>query len=126
LGTDGFRKIFDQVIRLARKQGFVKDRLRIKDATHVIADAAVPSALTLVAQIRSRLLEAAERFAPWMVEGERVDLELLRESTKKLEPAERLAARVAHLKELLLWIDEVNATAGCRRQSLLARISRAA
>jgi IS5 family transposase len=107
LGTDGFRKIFDQVIRLAREQGFVKDRLRVKDATHVIADVAVPTALTLVAQVRDKLLEAAERFAPLMVEGERVNLELLRESTKSLEPTERLAARVAHLKELLLWIDEL-------------------
>ena len=53
----------------------MKDRLRIKDATHVIADIEVPSALTLVAQIRNKLLEAAERFAPLMVEGERVNLE---------------------------------------------------
>lgn len=107
LGTDGFRKIFDQVVRFAREQGIVKDRLRIKDATHVIGNLAVPTAVALVAQTRDKLLAAAEPFAPLLAEGERVNLELLRESTKNHPPAERLAARVAHLKEMLIWADEL-------------------
>jgi transposase len=107
LGTEGFRNIFDQVVHVAREYGIVKDRLRLKDATHVIADIAVPTALQLVAQIRDKLLSAAEPFAPWMVEGERVNLEWLRENTKTQRPAERLTTRLAHLKELLLWIDEL-------------------
>ena len=45
LGVEGFRRVFDQVVRTAREHGVVKDRLRIKDATHVIADVAVPTAL---------------------------------------------------------------------------------
>ena len=62
LGREGFRQVFHKVIAIARSQGLVKDRLRLKDASHVIAHVAVPSALTLVAQIRDKLLAAAEPF----------------------------------------------------------------
>src|SRR3972149_1024915 len=48
LGIQGFRQVFRQVVHTAREHGVVKDRLRIKDATHVIANMAVPSALALV------------------------------------------------------------------------------
>lgn len=107
LGTEGFRRVFDQVVGVAREHGIVKDRLRIKDATHVIANIAVPTALALVAQARDKLLVAAEPFAPLMVEGERVNLESLRERTSRLSPSERLATRVAHLKEVLSWADQM-------------------
>ena len=107
LGTEGFREVFQQVVSTAREQGVVKDRLRIKDATHVIADIAVPSALALVAQTRDKLLAAAEPFAPLLVEGERVNLEMLREATQAQKPVERLATRVAQLWEMLVWADEL-------------------
>ena len=45
--------------------------LRLKDASHVIADIAVPTTLALVAQARDKLLAAAEPFAAVRVEGER-------------------------------------------------------
>ena len=90
---------------MARAHGLVKDRLRIKDATHVIADIAVPSTLALVAQIRDKLLAAAEPFAPLLVAGERVNLEQLREATATLKPAERLVTRLAQLREMLVWAD---------------------
>jgi len=105
LGTKGFREVFCQVVHAAREHGVVKDRLRIKDATHVIANIAVPGALALVAQTRDKLLTAAEPFAPLLVEGERVNLELLRETTKQQKPAERLTTRVAQLREMLVWAD---------------------
>jgi len=107
LGVKGIREIFRQVIREAREHGVVKDRLRIKDATHVLGLLHVPTALTLVAQTRDKLLSAAEPFAPQLVEGERVNLELLREATKQLKPTERLVTRVAQLREMLAWADEV-------------------
>jgi transposase len=107
LGSGGFRKVFRQVVRTARQHGVVKDRLRIKDATHVIGNVAVPTALALVAQTRDKLLAAAEPFAPLLVEGERVNLEMLRESTQSHQPQDRLAVRVAHLREMLVWADEL-------------------
>jgi IS5 family transposase len=85
----------------------VRDRLRLKDASHVIANIAVPSTLALVAQIRDKLLAAAEPFDPLRVEGERINLELLRTSSKGQPDQQRLLARVTHLRELLAWIDEL-------------------
>jgi transposase len=107
LGVKGFREIFRQVVREAREHGVVKDRLRIKDATHVIGNLAVPTALALVAQTRDKLLAAAEPFAPQLVAGERVNLEMLREATKQHKPAERLVTRLVQLREMLVWADKV-------------------
>jgi transposase len=109
LGVTGFRAVFDAVVQSARAHGIVKDRLRIKDATHILADVAMPSALALVAQTRDKLLAAAEPFAPLLVAGERVNLELLRERTQALPPAERLVTRVAQLREMLVWADALSA-----------------
>lgn len=107
LGREGFRQVFRAVIRAARDHGLVKDRLRIKDASHVIANIAVPTTLALVAQTRDKLLAAAEPFDPTRVEGERVNIELLRESTAGQNQEQRLVTRVTHLREILAWIDEV-------------------
>jgi IS5 family transposase len=107
LGKDGFRTVFDKVVATARKHGIVKDRLRIKDATHVIADIAIPTTLALVAQTRDKLLAAAEPFDSLRVEGERINIELLRESTKGQKDQVRLLTRVTHLREMLAWIDEL-------------------
>jgi transposase len=118
LGVKGFRRVFNQVVHLARERGVVKDRLRLKDATHVIANIAVPTALALVAQTRDKLLAAAEPFASLMVEGERVSLEMLRETTKGLKPEDHLATRVAHLREMLAWADEVTPPDGAEKNRL--------
>jgi len=107
LGVEGYRQVFQQVVQTAREHGIVRDRLRIKDATHVIGNLAIPSTLALVAQTRDKLLQAAEPFAPLLVEGERVNLELLREATGRQKPAERLVTRVAQLREMLVWVDAV-------------------
>jgi transposase len=107
LGQDGFRKVFRQVVSFAREHGLVKDRLRLKDASHVIADIAIPTTLALVAQARDKLLAAAEPFEPVRVEGERVNVELLREANASRNAEERLVARVTHLREILAWADEM-------------------
>ena len=69
----------------------MKDRFRIKDATHVIANIAVPTALALVARTRDKLLAVAEPSAPLLVARERVSLEMLRKNTQSHQPADRLA-----------------------------------
>lgn len=109
LGAEGFRQVFDQVVAQARAAGLVKDRLRLKDASHVIASIAVPTTLALVAQIRERLLKAAEPFDPEGAAGQQLEVELLRERTKGTTDEERLAARVTHLRELLEWTAELAA-----------------
>ncbi len=59
LGLERYQALFDEIVAQARSHGLVKDRLRLKDATHVIANIAVPSTLALIAQIRTRLLDSA-------------------------------------------------------------------
>jgi transposase len=122
LGVAGFRRIFDQMVGIARGHGVVKDRLRLKDATHVIANIDVPSTMALVAQTRDKLLAAAEPFAPLMVEGERANMDLLRESTESLKPEERLATRVAQLREMLIWIDELKPPTDAERNRLWQKL----
>ncbi len=121
LGTNGFREVFSRVVHTAREHGVVKDRLRIKDATHVIANIAVPTALALVAQTRDNLLVAAEPFAPLLVEGERVNLEMLREATQTKKPDERLATRLAQLREMLVWVDELAAPENAEKNAAWQR-----
>jgi len=54
-------------------------------------------------------LEAAEPFDPDRVEGERINIDLLRESTKGQQDQVRLLRRVTHLREMLAWMDELPA-----------------
>jgi transposase len=103
LGEERFRRVFNEILRQARAQGLVKDRLRLKDATHVIANVAIPSTLRLVAQTRERLLTAAEDFAGREVVAHRVQVEMVRAATADLSEEQRLLARVTHLRELVAW-----------------------
>jgi IS5 family transposase len=107
LGHEGFRTVFDRLIGMSREQGLVKDRLRIKDASHVIANIAVPSTLALVAQIRDQLLAAVEPFDAIRTAGERINVELIRDRSAGQAAEQRLVARVTHLREILAWVDEL-------------------
>ena len=77
LGVQGFTEVFNQLVAQARAAGLVKDQLRLKDASHVIASIEIPTTLALVAEIRDGLLKASD--------------------------AVRLAARVTHLREIVAW-----------------------
>jgi transposase len=59
LGAQRHQALFDEVVAQARAHGLVHDRLRLKDATHIIANIAIPSTIGLVAQTRDRLLVSA-------------------------------------------------------------------
>jgi len=62
LGAEGFKKIFDRLVSCARDQNLIRDRLRLKDATHVIANITVPTTLGLLAQLREKMLGVIEKF----------------------------------------------------------------
>ena len=64
IDAEALQEIFHEVLSAARELGLIKDRLRLKDATHLIANIAIPSTIRLVAQMRDQLLDAAEPFAP--------------------------------------------------------------
>ena len=103
LGTERFERVFNEILRQARAQGLVKDRLRLKDATHLIANSAIPSTLRLVAQTREQLLTAAECFAATEGAAHRAQVEVVRAATADLSEERRLLARVTHWRELVVW-----------------------
>ena len=103
LGPERFGVLFDQLVSQARTHHLVGDRLRLKDATHLLANVAIPTTLQLVAQARDRLLEAADPFAAETVEQHRVEAKQIRASTRDLKDVQRLAARVAHLERIIEW-----------------------
>ena len=53
LGAARLQPVFDGLVGQARRLGLVKDRLRLKDATHLIANIAIPSTIRLVAEVRT-------------------------------------------------------------------------
>jgi transposase len=112
LGEAGYRGLFEELIAQARAQGLVKDRLRLKDATHVIANIAIPSAIQLVAQTRTRLLRSAKPYAQERVAQEEQQAAQIRQGTDDLKDAERLLARVNHLRQIVAWADELQARLG--------------
>jgi transposase len=111
LGAARHPQIFDGIVGQAREQGLVKDRLRLKDATHVLANIAIPSTIALVSQTRDRLLQALQPWAAPRVAAERRQAEVIRAATADLSGEERLLQRVAHLRALTAWADEVPAGA---------------
>lgn len=107
LGVEGHKQIFHSLLSQARGYGLVKDRLRIKDATHVLANVAIPAGLQLIAQARNKLLSAAEKFAIDCVNGERARTEVIRTTTDSQGNEARLVARVEHLRDILEWVTKL-------------------
>lgn len=100
IGVERFAKVFQDLVTQAREAGLVKDRLRLKDATHLIADVADVQPLQLAAQVRERLLQAAAPFFSAWVNEQRAQIETLRQTTAEFPDDERLAARVEQLREM--------------------------
>lgn len=106
IGVENFQQVFQDVVTQAREHGLVRDRLRLKDATHLFADVAKVGPLPLVAQVRERLLQAAEPlFAEW-ARQERALFATLRQTTAELPDDERLAQRVEHLRGMATTLQQ--------------------
>ena len=100
LGDERFEKVFQELVGQAREHGMVRDRLRLKDATHMLGDIADLRPLERVAQVRDRLLAAAEDFfAAWVLD-QREQVAALRQSTAELADNERLAHRLLQLRAM--------------------------
>lgn len=106
LGEKRFEKIFQELVGQAREHGLVSDRLRLKDATHLLGDIADLRPLERVAQVRDRLFDAAENFfAAWVLD-QREQVDTLRQATAELPDAERLAHRLVQLRAMTLSLAE--------------------
>lgn len=121
LGEERHQRLFDGIVAQGREYGLVKDRLRLKDATHVIANIAIPSTIQLVAQVRERLLKSLEAYARQRVLRERTEAEQIRELTRGLKDKERLWQRVEHLRRIVSWADELQAGENVPPDSELAQ-----
>jgi len=109
LGEACYQRLFDGVVAQARQHGLVKDRLRVKDATHVIANIAIPSTIQLVAQVRDKLLDSLQPYDPDRVKAALSEVERIRQVTGDLKDEERLHQRVQQLRQLVAWADDVQA-----------------
>jgi transposase len=107
LGQDKHQQIFDALVGQAREQGLVKDRLRLKDATHIIANIAIPSTIGLVSQTRQRLLHALQPWDADYVAQQEQHVLVVRTATADLSNDERLLQRVAHLRQIVARADAV-------------------
>lgn len=107
LGPERMEGIFDPLVGQARRLGLVKDRLRLKDATHLIADIAIPSTIRLVAETRDQLLDALRPCAPVRVAEEEAQAVIIRQRTDDAKEEERLVQRGTHLRAVLAWADDV-------------------
>jgi transposase len=124
LGVAGTHRVMDGLIRQCCEHGLLKYRMRLKDATHVVADVAVPATLSLVAEIRNRLLSAARLFAPDRVVAAEARLVEIRATTQGRSDDVRLIPRVALLREILTWANEVERPAAAE-QAAWTRFERA-
>lgn len=107
LGWDKHQEIFDALVGQARERGLVKDRLRLKDATHIIANIAIPSTIGLVSQTRERLLRALQPWAADYVAEQAQQVLTVRTATADLSNEERLLQRVTHLRALVARAEAV-------------------
>ena len=60
LGEARFERIFDKFIEQCKEKGLLKERLKAIDATHIVADIAIPNAVSL-------LKGGRERKRGWMI-----------------------------------------------------------
>jgi transposase len=107
VGAERMQEIFHLVLGRARELGLVRNRLRLKDATHIIANIAVPSTIRLLADTREQLLTGLRPFAPNRVDEETRRAEEIRLASDDLPDQERLLRRVAHLQAVLAWADAI-------------------
>jgi transposase len=112
LGEARHRQVFEALIAQARQHGLVKDRLRLKDATHVLANIAIPSGIQLVAQTRTRLLQSAQPYDAQRVAQEEAQVQQIRTWSQDLPDEERLLARVEHLRRIVAWADNLQIRLG--------------
>jgi len=106
LGEEGFRQIFEDLLSQARAHGLISDHLRLKDATHMLANVAELRPIALVAQVRESLWQAAKPLFADTVSQQRADYERLSKDTADLPDDERLALRVKQVREVTAALEQ--------------------
>lgn len=60
LGEERFKRLFDRIVLKAKEKDLIKGKLKILDATHIIADIAIPSTVNLLRDGRRRVIKKIE------------------------------------------------------------------
>jgi len=94
LGEERFERIFDKFIKQCEKNGLLEGKLKAIDATHIIADVAIPNTVNLLKEGREKILRAIEK------EKKEIDESLQRYLPEK-EPPQKLTKEKL-VKELTL------------------------
>lgn len=110
LGADNFQEIFDALVGQARKLGLIKDRLRLTDASHVIASIAIPTTLELLAQLRDKMLNAIGSLSTADAEGFRIKMKSIRDQEDSNDASTRLQTRANLISSMLDWLNDYLAT----------------
>ncbi len=61
LGIERFDRLFNRVVEQCHKQGLLEGRLKIVDATHVIANIAIPNTVNLLREARRAVVKSIEK-----------------------------------------------------------------
>lgn len=99
LGEERFEKIFDKFAKQCEKKGLLKGKLKIIDATHIIADVAIPNTVNLLKEGRKRILRAVEKEKKELAES--LKRYLPEEEPPQKSTKEKLAKELALSKELI-------------------------
>ena len=107
MGKERYQQLFHQLVSQARQAGLVKDQLRLKDATHVLANISIPSTLALLSQIRERLLKLIRQVDAEAANGYDLATQNMRAQTIDANDAIRINSRVQLLDDVLLFAQEL-------------------
>ena len=61
LGEERFETIFDEFVKQCKEEGLLEERLKAVDATHIVADVAIPNTVNLLREGRGRILKQLEQ-----------------------------------------------------------------
>ena len=98
LGEERFERIFNEFVKQCRERGLLKEKLKAVDATHIVADVAIPNTVNLLREGRKRILRQLEK------EKKKLDQSLkkyLPENASRKPTKEDLAKELNLSKELI-------------------------
>jgi len=119
LGEERFERLFDRFITQCKDKGLLKEKLKTIDATHIIADVAIPNTVNLLREGRRRILRQLEK-------EKREVAELLRkylpEETPRRSTKEELIREASLSKDL---IKEVKGKHSSRIERIVSLLEKA-
>lgn len=64
LGPDRFERLFDRIVTQAKQKDLLKEKLKVVDASKLVADVAIPNTVNLIRQGRRKILKQVHKINP--------------------------------------------------------------